>query len=321
MNPEPKRMNDLFAEAKPALLELPSESLVQPRVSRERALQLTTVLRQEFAPLVPSLSEELGPARARRRKADFEALEPRALVFYAADLAVDVPWTSTQKERRAALARKVREHDELLSAWAVPLFRKDDEASAIVADILRGKGIRDDAEDTVRLVALFRKHWAAARGQTPIKQSTLDEAEADATELLGLLDAGAASAKGSPRDLRQRAYTHWRNAYLEIYHLGRYLTRHDPAAIERFPAVAAERTAAPAERDAAQPERPAAQPERPAAPTERDAAQPERPAAQAGRPAAQAERNATTPAAPPEKPARPASAPAETLIDDSIDPA
>lgn len=286
MNPEPKRMNDLFAEAKPVLLGLPSESLVQPRVSRERALQLTAVLRREFAPLVPSLSEELGPDRARRRKADYDALEPRALVFYAADLAVDAPWTSAQKERRAALTRKVREHDELLSAWAVPLFRKDDEASALVADILRGKGTRDDAEDTIRLVALFRKHWATVKGQTPIEQCTLNEAEADATELLGLLDAGATSTKGSPRDLRQRAYTHWRSAYLEIYHLGRYLMRHDPAAAERFPAVAAERSAAPAERNTAQPER-----------------------------------DATTPAAPPEHPARPTSSPADTPIDESVDPA
>ncbi|WP_437619140.1 hypothetical protein [Sorangium sp. So ce1151] len=125
MSPEPKRMNDLLTEAKPTLLELPSDSLERPRVSRERALQLTAVLRQEFAPLVPLIAQELSPAKARKRKADYDALEPRALVFYAADLAVDVPWTSTQKERRAALARRVREHDELLSAWAVPLFRKD----------------------------------------------------------------------------------------------------------------------------------------------------------------------------------------------------
>ncbi|WP_437827416.1 hypothetical protein [Sorangium sp. So ce1153] len=244
MSPEPKRMNDLFAEAKPTLLELPSDSLERPRVSRERALQLTAALRQEFASLMPRLAEELSPAKARKRKADFEALEPRALVFYAADLAVDAPWTSVQKERRAALARKVREHDELLSAWAVPLFRKDEEASAAVADIQRGKGTRDDAEDTVRLVALFRKHWPAVKGQTPIKESYLDEAEADATELLGLLDVGETSALGSPRDLRQRAYTHWLAAYLEVFHLGRYLQRHDPAAAERFPAVAAERSAA-----------------------------------------------------------------------------
>jgi hypothetical protein len=73
MSPEPKRMNDLFAEMKPTLLELPSDSLQKPRVSRERALQLTTVLRQEFAPLVPRLAEELSPAKAKKRKTDFDA--------------------------------------------------------------------------------------------------------------------------------------------------------------------------------------------------------------------------------------------------------
>lgn len=265
MSPEPKRMNDLFTEMKPTLLELPSDSLQKPRVSRERALQLTAALRQEFAPLVPRLAEELSPAKARKRKADLDALEPRALVFYAADLAVDAPWTSAQKERRAALARKVREHDELLSAWAAPVFRKDPEASAIVADIQRGKGIRDDAEDTVRLVALFRRHWPAIKGQTPVKEGYLDEAEADATELLALLDAGETSAKGSPRDLRQRAYTHWLSAYVELLHLGRYLERDDPAAAERFPAVSAERgTSAPQPQTAPAP--PAAAPEASPAP-------------------------------------------------------
>ncbi|XXX73384.1 hypothetical protein WMF30_37665 [Sorangium sp. So ce134] len=53
---------------------------------------------------VPRLAEKLSPSKAKKRRADFDALEPRALVFYAADLAVDAPWTSAQKERRAALA-------------------------------------------------------------------------------------------------------------------------------------------------------------------------------------------------------------------------
>jgi hypothetical protein len=76
-------------------------------------------------------------------------------------------------------------------------------------------------------VTLFRKHWSEVKGQAPVKETYLAEAEADGTELLGLLDVADTAALGSPRDLRQRAYTHWLAAYMEILHLGRYLQRHD----------------------------------------------------------------------------------------------
>jgi len=241
MKLEPKNMNELFLAAKPALLKLPDDSLQRPRIARERATQLTTILRREFTPLLPRLPEELAKPRVAERKADFEALEPNVLVFYAADLAVETPWTSEQKQRRAELVAKVRQHDDHLSSWAVPVFKRNKEARAIVSDILRGRGIRDDADDTVRLVALFRQHWATVKGKTPITAEELTEAEAEATELLQILDADDANTKGSPRDLRRRAYSVWYWSYQEIFHLGRYLLRHDPDAALRFPAISAER--------------------------------------------------------------------------------
>jgi hypothetical protein len=156
MSPEPNRINELFAASRADLLAIDPTTLERPRVTRDRALYLTAALRREFQPLLPVLPDVLAPAQVAARQADYQAVEPRVLVFYAADMAVEQPWSSEQKERRAELARKVRQHDEMLSAWAVPAFRQDEEASAEVADILRGRGMRDDAEDTVRLVALFR---------------------------------------------------------------------------------------------------------------------------------------------------------------------
>ena len=165
---EPKKMNELFTAAKPALLALPSDTLVRPRIPRERATQLTTMLRREFLPLLPRLADELTKARVAERHADFEALEANALIFYAADLAVEVPWTSEQKTRRAYLVKRAREHDDTLSGWAIPLFKGNKDLRALVTEILRGRGIRDDADDTVRWVALFRKEWAHAKGKTPV---------------------------------------------------------------------------------------------------------------------------------------------------------
>jgi hypothetical protein len=236
-------MNELFVSSLSALLALPGDRLMRARIPRERVEQLTAVICSEFRPLLPRLVEELSPARAAERTADYEALEPRAQVYFAADLAVEEPWTAAQKARRAELAARVREHDERLSGWAVRLFEQDEEARAVVEDILRGKGIRDDAEDTIRLVALLRRHWDAVVGKVPATEAELAEADAEAQELVQILDAMEGAAPGSPRDLRRRAFTWWFQAYTEIFLLGRYLLRHDVVAAERFPAVPAERAA------------------------------------------------------------------------------
>ena len=234
-------MDELFADALPRLLALPAERLIRARIPRERVLELSAVIVGEFRPLAERLEDELSTDRAAERKADFEALEPRALIYCAADLAVEEPWTSAQRARRAELAARVRDHDEALSGWAVTLFEHHEEARLVVADILRGKGIRDDAEDTIRLVGLLRRHWPAVAGRVPVTEAQLAEAEADAIELVQVLDAMEGTTPGSPRDLRRRAFTWWFQAYTEIFLLGRYLLRNDLAAAERFPAVATER--------------------------------------------------------------------------------
>ncbi|APR83638.1 Hypothetical protein A7982_08987 [Minicystis rosea] len=236
------KMYELFTAAKPALLAMAPESLVRPRISRAAATQLTAILRREMVSLKPRFDEELSPARAAARRDDLEAIEAKAIIFYVADLAVEDPWTTEQKERRAELVKKVRAHDDTLSGWALPLFKRNERLRAQVADIVRGRGIRDDADDTIRWVALFRNAWSDVEGKTPVTLATLAIAEAEATELLKLLDAADDETLGSPRDLRRRAYTQWRDTYQELFHLGRYLLRADPEVAQRIPAIAPERS-------------------------------------------------------------------------------
>jgi len=241
MNREPKRMHELLAAARNDLLALPTASLERPRVTRERAVQLTTTLRQEVEPLLPRFAEVLAPDALAARTADYQSLEERALIYYAADLAIDAAGPSAMRAQRADLAAKVHEHDALLSEWAAPLFRKHAAAAAELTAILRGRGVRDDADDTLKLVSLFRRHWPAVQGQTPVTEAYLTEAEADATTLVQLLDQ-LEGAANTPRDLRRRAFTYWSRPYQEIYHLGRYLLRFDPEAAERLPGLTPERS-------------------------------------------------------------------------------
>src|SRR5687768_13943819 len=125
MDPIAPQMHDLLEQARPTLLALKATDLLRPRISRERALTLTRTLKNAFEPHAANLAAELCPARAAERKADFDALEPRTFIYYAADLAVESPWTSDKKTRRAELVEKVREHDHFLLGWAIPLFKHD----------------------------------------------------------------------------------------------------------------------------------------------------------------------------------------------------
>jgi hypothetical protein len=241
MEPEAKRLNDLFNAAKRALLALPVDSLVQPRVSRDRAALLTTILKHEYSSLQPLLSVELSAERVAEREADLDSIGTHSLVYYAAELLLEGPWTSDQKARKAELASKVREHDRYLSRWAVAVFDTNADAKKIVASILRGRGRRDDADDTIQLGQLFRHHWDEVAGKTPVTTAHIEAAEADAAELLQILDAGKVAPMGSPRDMRKRAYTVWHRAYSELFHLGRYLRRDDPEAAARILAITPER--------------------------------------------------------------------------------
>jgi hypothetical protein len=88
---------------------------------------------------------------------------------------------------------------------------------------------------------VFRTNWDSVKDSTLVTEEYLAKAEADATELLKILDEAEDPPKGSPRDLRRRAYSVWHRSYTELYEVGRYLLRHDPDATQKFPGISPER--------------------------------------------------------------------------------
>ena len=130
-------------------------------------------------------------------------------------------------------------YDKYLLKWAWPLFGDDDRMAETLADIQRGRGVQDDAEDVIRLVQLFRARWDRADGQTPVTLEYLTRAETDATALITLLEAGT---RDKQRELARRAFNAWRNDYRDIMLLGRYLLRDQDKAAEMFPGIRARRS-------------------------------------------------------------------------------
>ncbi|MCG8424919.1 MAG: hypothetical protein MJE77_44110 [Proteobacteria bacterium] len=260
-----KRMSEILQRHRAELMALDKSTLVAPRVSRARVVALSQTLVDGYQTIAPMLDDELSKARATERRGQAEGLEERALAFFAADLAQQES-ASSEPGRRAELAQHVAECDHYLFKWAWPMFGDDPELATALLDIQRGRGQQDCAEDVLRLVEMFRDHWAQASGQTPVTLEYLDRAEADATRLVTMLDADDLDGV---RDLARRAYSAWYHDYRDIMALGRYLLRDRRGIETMFPGIAAERRSArrgPSSSN--QPDEPASAGGEPVAPTE-----------------------------------------------------
>jgi hypothetical protein len=231
----PENLEKLLQTATPELEGFDPALQVRRLVSRQRALELDELLLGSWAPLVDWIEEELSPARAEQRKTELKRLDTRGWVFYAADLAADEIHSNINRKQRRELAKVVGGHDRFLFKWATPFFGDDPEHAETLRDISRGTGLRDDAEDVLRLVALFHANWAQVKDQqTVVTEAYLEQAAADAAKQLDLLRNGLANPA---RKLADAAYSLWYFDYVELMHLGRYLTRRDADSTLRFPGV------------------------------------------------------------------------------------
>ena len=231
----PEDLDVLLDSAMPDIQALDPEHYIRRTVSRPRVLELTNILLMSWAPLIDAIDQELSPVLAMQRKLELGRLDTRAWTFYKADLAAEELFANVVRKQRRVLARAVAEHDRFLFKWATPLFGDDPEHAETLRDISRGTGARDDAEDVLRLVALFRSNWEQVEAlQQAVTRPYLDKAAADATRQLDVLRNGTSNPA---RKLADAAYSLWYRDYYELMHLGRYLCRGDLDAVSRFPGV------------------------------------------------------------------------------------
>lgn len=106
-------------------------------------------------------------------------------------------------------------------------------------------GRRDDAEDVLRLVALYRENWDQVKElQKAVTEARLEQAVADATKQLDNLRNGVPNPA---RRLAEAAYSLWYADYNALMQLGRCLTWRDGESLERFPGIRELRTASSGE--------------------------------------------------------------------------
>lgn len=235
MTNPPDNLAELIELAMPELENFDHSLQVRRIISRARVLQLNEVLLTSWTERIHLIDEELSADRAKQRKDALNRLESRAWVYYGTDIRAEEIRSNKARKERLKLAKTVAEHDHFLLGWAWPLLGSDPENAVTLRDISRGTGRRDDAEDVIRLVDLYRDHWSEIKDmQKAVTEARLNQAQADATKQLDYLRNGA----GNPaRKLADAAYSLWYVDYTDLMRLGRYLTWNDPESIQRFPGV------------------------------------------------------------------------------------
>ena len=230
----PKQLSEILEEERAALMAMNKDLLKRVRVSRERAFDQTVLLLTNIEPHRPKVEETFSPSYVTQFNSNVDKLRTYVQVFYAADLKFEA---EAVKQKRDELVHKVHEHDQELFQWAWPLFRKIEELEETMIAIRKGTGPRNDADDTIKLVTLYRENWTYAEGKTPITAEYLNQASEDATKLINLLAELEKKATTVSRDLRSRAYTAWYQAYSEIRYAGRFVLRGQSNLSKLFPGV------------------------------------------------------------------------------------
>ncbi len=228
------RATAVLDEHRPALAAIPEAELVRPRVSWEAVFELTNNLERQFQAFVTGPGD-LSESAWQGVQAALGEVRPAAVCYFAAQSTIEVAEPADRVARRRELQRKVREHDAFLTRWGRPAFEDHAKEGPAVAAIVGGTGTADDAEDTVAWVAMWRRH-PEIMAKSPVTAQYLDNAEADATELLPLLAPD--ETESAARDVARRAFTAWSRLFNRLTKVGRFLGPDDLS----WPGIAAPRT-------------------------------------------------------------------------------
>lgn len=235
--PDRARATALLDARRPALATIPEAELMRPRVSWEVALELTGNLTRLFRAYVTGPGD-LSDSAWQNVQSALSEVEPAAICYFAAQNTIETAEPANLVARKRELQRQVREHDAFLTRWGRPAFEDHTKEAPSVAAILSGTGTADDAEDTVAWVAMWLRH-PDVMAKSPVTPQYLEQAEADATELLPLLAAD--ETESASRDLARRTFTAWSRLFNRLTKVGRFLGPDDVS----WPGIAAPRTRTP----------------------------------------------------------------------------
>ena len=226
--------NQLFNKTQDDLLKIDPSTLLRPRISHERAEELTNILLRSLAPRFQYIEANFKTEVIKMYKHLQENLSNDSLVFYASTIALE----DSDANELAKLVPVVAKHDKYLITWFRAVFQNDEDVLKIIdGDISPGHSHLDSSEDVLKLCQIGQTHKAMITKSTPITEAELEQAEADATRLFQLLGKKKDSKNHNPKDLWYRAYTKWVTSYEKLRAVGLFISSHEPDAHKLFPAI------------------------------------------------------------------------------------
>jgi hypothetical protein len=237
----PKEMETLLQQWKSTFTKISDEELQRVQVDGERAMELSLHLLKNFDSITGELDKQLSPALSKQTRQMLKEFESVTKAFYAAEILRDQKLTSVEATQLAELREKVRVHDDELFSWAWVLFRHKEGIRDLLTEIRAGRGFRDDAEDVLRLVKLYREQWSTIKAKSPYSEKELTTAAEEATQLLTLWQKTQGSKPESHKLFRQ-GFVVWSRMYDELKAVGRFVARSNENIEERFPKISRPRS-------------------------------------------------------------------------------
>lgn len=209
-------------------------SVVSVRVAPHPMVQRCERISTFFAAVLASRLADILVEPERRRLEGIRAgLKRRAQIYYGADLKLANQLTPAANAERLRLMGVNRSNDQRFMPWVEALYGQHPVLGKVVADIRRGNGSRDDAEDVERQGDLLLQPLPA--GVTlPFTPEEIKAATRDAAAYLSLVRDGSPIVAEGER-MRRLAYAGVYADYNEIRDFGLLLDRFAPDVAERFP--------------------------------------------------------------------------------------
>ena len=220
-----------FRRIEPELAALVREEILHVNLSIPRACAVALAAVPRMMQLRPLVVEQLP----RHPIETLDKLQDYALALY---------YMNAMCTRRRSDGSIQKLHAEVIALRTSLLIAAEALAHAglfdarAIAEIRKGSGYQNMAEDLGALVMLFRTNWGAVKGKTAVVQEEVERAQRLGEELLA--QRGVRMQPIRPRteqdfqsDLRDRCFTLFMRSYTECRAVASYLRRHEGDA-ERF---------------------------------------------------------------------------------------
>lgn len=227
------RVSAIFAAEKAAIAQVEGP-LLRPWAGGEAAVEQAQDLEVAARSALAEADTVFKPQHLQVIITALAVLGNQAMAYYGSDLA----WQNalpdvTPRAERKRLAALARLWDPRLMKQARAQFDGDELIEPILLDIQTGTGLRDDAEDVLRLLALFFERWDVVGARLPWTRAELEAVEAEMTRLVQMLRPQGIAVHAATV-LRQQAFTRLVRTYNEVLDAARYVARSKPEVLARL---------------------------------------------------------------------------------------